>query len=141
LTVLWDKISGVGASHNSNLQVSRGSCMPGTHEAVLKCIEDWEHSESQRFPVCWLSGAGGVGKSAIALTIAKEWEKSGLAASFFFFRSDPKRNNPDSLILSIAHSLVVARPYLQDSVYQRINDDPCILEARLEQQYQELVLK
>ncbi|KAF9258189.1 hypothetical protein L218DRAFT_909683, partial [Marasmius fiardii PR-910] len=100
--LLWDKISGVGASHNSNLQVDRGSCMPGTREAVLKCIWDWEHSESQRFPVCWLSGAAGVGKSAIALTIAKEWEESRLAASFFFFRSDPKRNNPDSLILSIA---------------------------------------
>ncbi|KAF9261314.1 hypothetical protein L218DRAFT_1001826 [Marasmius fiardii PR-910] len=138
--LLWNKIAGVGASHNSNLQVTRGSCLPGTCQAVSQCIQDWKSSESQRFPVCCLSGAAGVGKSAIALTIAKEWETDGLAASFFFFQSDSRLNNPDSLILSIAHSLVVTRPYLQDSVYQRVNSDPHILEAGFEEQYQELVL-
>ncbi|KAF9259144.1 hypothetical protein L218DRAFT_875511, partial [Marasmius fiardii PR-910] len=114
--------------------------MPGTRKTVLQLLHKWKDSECQRLPVCWLSGAAGVGKSAIALTIAKEWETDGLAASFFFLQSDLKRNNPDSFILSIAHSLAVARPYLQDSVYQRVNSDPRILEATLKEQYKELVL-
>ncbi|KAF9255318.1 hypothetical protein L218DRAFT_841182, partial [Marasmius fiardii PR-910] len=140
LTVLWDKIAGVGASHNSDLQFDRGSCMPGTRKTVLQLLHEWKDSGCQTHPVCWLSGAAGVGKSAIALSIAKEWETNGLVSSFFFFRSDPKRNNPISLILSIAHGLLVARPYLKDSMYQRITSDPHILEATLEDQYKELVL-
>ncbi|KAF9259141.1 hypothetical protein L218DRAFT_840012, partial [Marasmius fiardii PR-910] len=127
--------------HDSDLQFTRGRCMPGTREAVLQLIQDWKDSHCYHFPVCWLSGAAGVGKSAIALSVAKQWEKNGLVASFFFFRSDAKRNNPDSLILTIAHSLAVTRPYLHDSMYQKINRDPRILEATLENQYTELVLK
>ncbi|KAF9261264.1 hypothetical protein L218DRAFT_870421, partial [Marasmius fiardii PR-910] len=115
--------------------------MPGTRKTVLQLLHKWKDSECQTHPVCWLSGAAGVGKSAIALSIAKEWETNGLVSSFFFFRSDPKRNNPDSLILSIAHGLIVTRPYLRDSIYQRITSDPHILDAELENQYKELVLK
>ncbi|KAF9261266.1 hypothetical protein L218DRAFT_1078816 [Marasmius fiardii PR-910] len=115
--LLWDKIAGVGASHNSNMQFSRGSCMPGTCKTVLQLLHEWKNSGCQTYPVCWLSGAAGVGNQI------------------------PKHNNPDSLILSIAHGLIVARPYLQDSMYQRITSDPHILDATLEDQYEELVLK
>ncbi|KAF9258495.1 hypothetical protein L218DRAFT_1064827, partial [Marasmius fiardii PR-910] len=65
----------------------------------------------------------------------------GLSHLFFFFRSDPKRDNPTSLILSIAYGLIGARPYLKDSICQRITSDPHILDATLEDQYEELVLK
>ncbi|KAG7085477.1 hypothetical protein E1B28_003039 [Marasmius oreades] len=138
---LWDAIADIGASHNSEQQVERGRCLPGTRQAVLQLIHNWRTSEGQHSPVCWLSGAAGVGKSAIALTVAEECEKDGLVASFFFFRTDPKRNNPSSLILSIAHGLVVTRPDLKPLVDQKITADPSILKARLEKQYEELVLE
>ncbi|KAG7097737.1 hypothetical protein E1B28_005057 [Marasmius oreades] len=138
---LWDAIADVGASHNSEIQVERGRCLPGTREAVLELIRVWKASECQQLPVCWLSGAAGVGKSAIALTIAEEWEKDGLVVSFFFFRSDPKRNNPSSLVLSIAHGLITTRPHLAPLVNWRIAADPRVLKARLEDQYNELVLE
>ncbi|KAG7085511.1 hypothetical protein E1B28_003072 [Marasmius oreades] len=137
---LWDAIADVGASHNSEQQVERGRCLPGTREAVLRLIHKWRASEDQGLPVCWLSGTAGVGKSAIALTVAEECEKDGLVASFFFFRSDPRRNNPSSLILSITHGLVVTRPHLKTLVNRRIVADPRILKARLEDQYKELIL-
>ncbi|KAG7097826.1 hypothetical protein E1B28_005144 [Marasmius oreades] len=138
--LLWDTIADVGASHNSEIQVERGHCLPGTREIVLRLIHEWGVSGGRGPPVCWLSGAAGVGKSAIALTVAKEWEKDGLVTSFFFLRSDPKRNNPSSLILSIAHGLVVTRPYLRPAVNKRITDDPRVLKAKLEDQYNQLVL-
>ncbi|KAG7086909.1 hypothetical protein E1B28_002827 [Marasmius oreades] len=138
---LWEAIADVGASHNSEQQVDRGRCLPGTRKAVLKLIRQWRVSNCKSMPICWLSGTAGVGKSAIALTVAEECEKDGLVASFFFFRSDPKRNNPSSLILSITHGLVVTRPHLKPFVDQRIAVDPRILKARLEDQYKELILE
>ncbi|KAG7085410.1 hypothetical protein E1B28_002971 [Marasmius oreades] len=139
---LWEAIADVGASHNSEQQVDRDGCLPGTREAVLELIRQWRVSGSRSMPVCWLSGAAGVGKSAIALTIAEECEEDhGLVASFFFFRSDPKRNNASSLILSIAHGLVVTRPHLKPLVDQRISADPRILKAQLEDQYKKLILQ
>ncbi|KAG7097867.1 hypothetical protein E1B28_005179 [Marasmius oreades] len=137
---LWDAVAGIGASHNSSLQFDRGRCQPGTREQVLRLIREWRSSKSHNPPVCWLSGAAGVGKSAIALTVAQECEEDGLVASFFFFRSDPRRNNPTSLILSLAHGIVTTRPRLGRLVNQRITADPRILEATLEDQYKELVL-
>ncbi|KAJ8077544.1 hypothetical protein PM082_001976 [Marasmius tenuissimus] len=83
----------------------------------------------------------GVGKSAIAITIAKACEGKGLAASFFFFRSDTRRNNSSALVLTIAHGLVVNAPFTGASINQCISDDPSILEARLEDQFRELLVK
>ncbi|KAG7094195.1 hypothetical protein E1B28_007802 [Marasmius oreades] len=139
---LWDAIAGVGASYNSALQFDRGSCLPGTREAVLRDIHEWSSSESDSSkPVCWLSGTAGVGKSAIALTVAKSCaENNRLAASFFFFRSDPKRNNPSSLMLTIAHGLVTTIPSLRPIIHGKIATDPRILEATLEEQFRELIV-
>ncbi|KAG7094222.1 hypothetical protein E1B28_007829 [Marasmius oreades] len=138
---LWDAIAGVGASYNSALQFDRGNCLPGTQKAVLRDIHEWSISGSDSPPICWLSGTAGVGKSAIALTVAKSCaENNRLAASFFFFRSDPKRNNPSSLMLTIAHGLVTTIPSLRPIIHGKITTDPRILEATLEEQFRELVV-
>ncbi|KAL0569876.1 hypothetical protein V5O48_012085 [Marasmius crinis-equi] len=137
---LWDMVAGVKASHNSDLQFERGYCLPGTREAVLEDLHQWMLLENGGPPVCWLSGPAGVGKSAVALTLAKACEGDGLAGTFFFFRLDPKRNNPSALILTIAYGLVVTRPGIGRRINRRIAADPRILEASLEEQYRELIL-
>ncbi|KAL0568549.1 hypothetical protein V5O48_013428 [Marasmius crinis-equi] len=109
---LWDAIAGVGASHRAEQQ----SGVP---------------------PICWLSGPAGVEKTAIA----KSCEENGLIESFFFFRSDPRRNNPSALMLVIAHGLGVRIPRLEPSIARRITADPGILEATLDLQFRELILK
>ncbi|KAL0563334.1 hypothetical protein V5O48_018736, partial [Marasmius crinis-equi] len=137
---LWDAIAGVGASHKAEQQYSRGECLQETRVRVLRLISDWNSSGGDVSPICWLSGAAGVGKTAIAMSIAKSCEEKGLLASFFFFRSDPKRNNPSALMLTIAHGLVVSTPSSRTLINGRIARDPTILEAKLEDQFRELVL-
>ncbi|KAJ8091274.1 hypothetical protein PM082_024543 [Marasmius tenuissimus] len=142
LKSLWQAIAGVGASHNAEQQYVRGECLPGTREEVLRIIWEWILSQGKELPICWLSGTAGVGKTAIAMTIAKAVEREGrLVSSLFFFRSDPKRNNPSALVLSIAHGLGVTNPSCRVSIEQRISDNPMILEARIEEQFRELVVK
>ncbi|KAF9260216.1 hypothetical protein L218DRAFT_907393, partial [Marasmius fiardii PR-910] len=138
---LWNAIAGVGASYDSELQSARGECLSGTRKAALQDIYEWSTSKSRSFPVCWLSGPTGVGKSAIMLTFAKLCAKNdGLGASFFFFRPDPKRNKPDFLMLTIAHGLGTTMPFLRRVIDQKIAADPRILESSLERQFEELVV-
>ncbi|KAL0572852.1 hypothetical protein V5O48_009116, partial [Marasmius crinis-equi] len=75
------------------------------------------------------------------MTIAKSCEQDGLVESFFFFRSDPNRNHPSVLILAIAHGLAVAHPLVREEINDRIRADWSILGARVEEQFQELVIR
>ncbi|KAJ8091224.1 hypothetical protein PM082_004200 [Marasmius tenuissimus] len=136
---LWDAIAGVGASHTAEQQYDRGECLEGTRVKALGGIHDWIKQREQ--PFLWLTGAAGVGKSAIAMTVAKACEKDSLISSFFFSRSDPKRNNPSALFLSIAHGLTTISPTLRKIIEQRISKDPMILEARMEEQFRELIVQ
>ncbi|KAJ8095405.1 hypothetical protein PM082_023175 [Marasmius tenuissimus] len=138
---LWDKVAGVGASHTAEQQYERGECLEDTRVELRKIIHEWAQARGEGSPLFWLTGAAGVGKTAIAMSVAKELEKEGaLVSSFFFFRSDPKRNNPQALWLSVAHGLVSTMPVMRRLIERRISEDPKILEARLEDQFRALVL-
>ncbi|KAJ8089004.1 hypothetical protein PM082_014251 [Marasmius tenuissimus] len=139
---LQEAVAGVGASHNAEQQYSRGECLEGTRELLLEIIRDWILGKDQQHPFFWLTGAVGVGKTAIAMTVAKSCEQEGhLVSSFFFFRSDPRRNTPSALMLSIAHGLVSTIPFLRRPIEEKILENPQILEARLEDQFQTLVIE
>ncbi|KAL0572577.1 hypothetical protein V5O48_009381 [Marasmius crinis-equi] len=144
IDLLWGAIKDVGASHNAEQQVSRGECLEGTREEVLRIIRRWRIPNSWEPPICWLSGAAGVGKTSIAMTLAKSFEDDeddGLVESFFFFRPDPKRNNPAALMLTIAHGLVVTSHSIRQAIDDKITADRSILSARFEKQFEELVLQ
>ncbi|KAK1218919.1 hypothetical protein PQX77_018361 [Marasmius sp. AFHP31] len=138
---LWRTVAAVGASHTSEQQYTRGTCLEGTRQKALGDIHTWRVSGNPSHPICWLFGTAGVGKSAIALTIAKACEEDGLAASFFFFRADPKRNNPSALMPTITLGLRSKIPSLRTFIDERIDRDPTILVASLEVQFEELILK
>ncbi|KAL0062249.1 hypothetical protein AAF712_010879 [Marasmius tenuissimus] len=140
---LRETVVGVGASHNAEQQYSRGECLEGTRELLLGTIHDWILAKDQQHPFFWLTGAVGVGKTAIAMTVAKSCEREGrLVSSFFFFRSDPRRNNPSALMPTIAHGLVSTIPFLRRPIEERISENPLILsEATLEDQFHKLVLE
>ncbi|KAK1233386.1 hypothetical protein PQX77_003459 [Marasmius sp. AFHP31] len=135
------KVVAAGASHTSEQQYTRRSCLEGTREEALGDIHTWRTSGDPSLPICWLVGKAGVGKSAIAMTVAKACEEDGLVASFFFFRPDPKRNNPSALIPTIALGLMTKFPPLRTFIDERVHQDPTILGANLKVQFQELVFK
>ncbi|KAK1230423.1 hypothetical protein PQX77_006489 [Marasmius sp. AFHP31] len=137
---LWGAVSGVGASHTAEQQFKRGECLFETREEVLAIIRAWCLVKQQKHPIHWLTGPAGVGKSAIAMSVARACEGRGPISSFFFFRSDPKRNNPSALFPTIAHGLLSTGRLMRRPIERRISRDPTILEAKLEDQFRELVL-
>ncbi|KAK7453228.1 hypothetical protein VKT23_011905 [Stygiomarasmius scandens] len=120
-------------------------------EAVTSAIANPPSSRSDNtppaqnnfFPIHWLYGPAGVGKSAIAQTLCEGFCHSDLLATFFFSRSSPNRNNPKYLFLTIAYCLAT---YSHDSslrvaIDRAVKRNPSILEASVSAQFEELVVK
>uniref|UniRef100_A0A0W0FTG2 Putative nwd2 protein n=1 Tax=Moniliophthora roreri TaxID=221103 RepID=A0A0W0FTG2_MONRR len=138
---LWQLVSDVGAGYNSETRYPPPQCHPKTRRSVLKLLLNWIRGNSSH-SIMWLYGPAGAGKSAIAQTIAEKAHKhNGLAASFFFWRGDPKRNNPKYIFLSLAHDLAHSIPELREYIEQAIRANPRILQASLEDQFEKLILE
>ena len=89
----------------------------------------------------WLYGPAGAGKSAIAQTIAERCHaRHLLLASFFFSRTDPKRNNEKCLIATIAYQIVLNAPATTDAIETAIDRDPAIFQCSIEAQLTTLII-
>ncbi|KIK66527.1 hypothetical protein GYMLUDRAFT_38262 [Collybiopsis luxurians FD-317 M1] len=92
--------------------------------------------------VCWLYGPAGAGKSAIAQTLAEICSQRGmLIGSFFFWRTDPSRNNPERLFTTIALQLATSIPGMRSIIDAVITANPSILSSSIEQQFERLVVQ
>ncbi|TFK43931.1 hypothetical protein BDQ12DRAFT_675820 [Crucibulum laeve] len=124
-----------GASHDSAERYPPPKCHPETRQAILADILEWIEDFNGTFQAIWLNGPAGAGKSAIAQTVAEECaSRNQLAASFFFSRTVPDRNNPDRLVPTLAYQLAINIP----GTATRIKE---ILNKSIEIQLDELVMK
>ncbi|KAK7450646.1 hypothetical protein VKT23_012957 [Stygiomarasmius scandens] len=155
---LYELVSQVGALHDAAVRFPPPKCHPGTREEVLQSISDWAIANSLNKarkrgldtdspPFYWLYGPAGAGKSAIAQTLCETFDvlRGGehLAASFFFSRSSPARNNPKFLFLTIAFCLATYAndTSLRAAINKTITKNPAVLDASIDVQFQELVVK
>ncbi|KAK7457140.1 hypothetical protein VKT23_010440 [Stygiomarasmius scandens] len=94
-------------------------------------------------PIHWLYGPAGVGKSAISQTLAERFEDDHLAASFFFSRSSPTRDNARYLAMTIAYCLAFQSrdPELRAAINEVVRMRPVILTSSIEVQFEELIAK
>ncbi len=89
----------------------------------------------------WIMGPVGVGKSAVAQTIAEECDASGhLGATLFFSRLN-HRDDPDGVIPTLVHQLAVGHPEYRHVVTQRLAEDSTILEKNRRTQFKELIIE
>ncbi|KAF9071966.1 hypothetical protein BDP27DRAFT_1418543 [Rhodocollybia butyracea] len=122
-------------------------CHPGTREYILRELKNWVKQETpQVFPndssIRWLYGPAGAGKSAIAQTVAEACAKNGtLAGSFFFWRSDPSRNNPQRLFTTLALQIAGAIPGLRAIINSVVIKNPPVLTSSIEVQFNDLILQ
>jgi hypothetical protein len=89
-----------------------------------------------------LYGGAGAGKSAIAQSLSEtSQKKKQLAASFFFFRSDPSRNNGDHLIPTLTSHLLDSFQGILPFVEDRIRQNRALFTKRCNIQIQELLIE
>ena len=118
----------LGAFHNSAERFDPPKCHQKTREAILAKIEAWvnERPENRGRLVLWMYGPAGAGKSAIAQSIAELCE-AFLAASFFFSRTAPGRNDNSRLVATIVWQLIKAIPEIREIVLSALEYDPTLL--------------
>lgn len=89
----------------------------------------------------WMYGPAGIGKTAIAQTVAKICaERERLASAFFFFRSDEGRNSAKHLVPTLAFEMLQQMPHTRDLVCSPTAKNPLIFSAPLERQIRTIIL-
>jgi NACHT domain len=117
-------------------------CHPGTRETLIADVNRWFDEEGDRFPICWLNGPAGSGKSAISLTIAESWAtKKRLGASFFFFRGAGSQSKISHFIPTLAYYLSISIPATKRHIKDLLKKEPTMLNTPLKHQFQKLVLE
>ncbi|KIL67193.1 hypothetical protein M378DRAFT_159579 [Amanita muscaria Koide BX008] len=134
-----EKSVSFAALHDSAEQDPDRRCHPGTRITVLKQLRDWFDNQNPTDRISWLYGPAGAGKSAIAQTIADEYKKRGVAATFFFYRSDASRNNGNRLFPTIAWQLAFSIPPTKDFIVHALNETPHLPTQAVELQFEQLV--
>ncbi|KAI3614915.1 nwd2 [Moniliophthora roreri] len=141
LEILSEFTKDVGAAHDSAARYPPPRCHPETRQEIKADILQWCRSPSSDANVFWVNGPAGVGKSAIAQTIAELVEDEGLlASSFFFSRNDGKRGDATYLVPTIAYQLAYRIPELNDAMTKIIQQHPRILSSSFDVQFSELLV-
>ncbi|KDR84243.1 hypothetical protein GALMADRAFT_236936 [Galerina marginata CBS 339.88] len=130
-----------GALHNSGEVSDQPKCHPGTRVAILRHLQAWAAALTYMYPIVWLHGPAGSGKSSILRTVAQilfDWHL--LIASFFFFRSSSGRSSSENFITTIAYQLAISIPPTRPYIEEAIESNPLILSLSLWEQAQALII-
>jgi NACHT domain len=107
----------------------------------LARIFEWIEKDDEGNNILWLHGPAGVGKSAIARTVAEHRaESKELAASFFFSRDKPGCDTARLLWATIAFQIAISIPALRSKIGEAVEKDPAICQKSLLNQLQKLVV-
>ncbi|KIL61774.1 hypothetical protein M378DRAFT_821226 [Amanita muscaria Koide BX008] len=127
------------ALHDSAEQDPYRRCHPGTRDNVLRQLRHWIDNPNSTDRIFWLYGPAGAGKSAIAQTIAHGYKQGEVAATFFFYRSDPTRNDGNRLFPTIAWQLAFSIPAVKDLIVHALDKTPHLPRKDVETQFEQLV--
>ena len=100
-------------------------CLPGTRESVIREVCDALNNPAEDAPrVCLLTGVAGLGKSAIAHTIARLYDgQKRLGSSYCFSSADVARRNPQNLFSTIARDLADHDPQYKSALWGIVKDN------------------
>jgi hypothetical protein len=119
----------------------RTSCLHDTRTDILKFVVDWVNDTRSEQKMLWIHGLAGSGKSTLSTTIANIFRDSGQLGAFLFFDRDvTERNDPMTVIKTIAHQLGISDPSIGAAIRTAIETSPNMLTSPLDRQFQKLVL-
>ena len=138
---LLKKEVAANALHNSGEVSDQPKCHPGTRVAILDHLIAWAAALTYTYPIIWLHGPAGAGKSAIQRTIAQILSDKGLLfTSFFFFRTDIGRNSAKKFMATLSYQLALSIPATRPYIERAIERDPLIFSRSLWDQAKALII-
>ena len=136
------RASAKDAAFDSHGRSPPARCRPGTRGALLEEVHQWINTGVGGVTnICWLHGPAGVGKSAMAQTISDTCAQKGqLAASFFFSRSAPGRDNSQKFFTTLALHMAISIPGIIHNITKVVENDPLIVNRRHDTQMKQLIM-
>ncbi|KAG1765294.1 hypothetical protein EV702DRAFT_1204617 [Suillus placidus] len=136
----WEKLSQVaanGAEHDSRERHPHPKCLEGTRVTLLDYIYGLL-DKKEKNQIIWLHGTAGVGKSAVAFTVAERMKslkvteqtriETRLAGTFFFSRKHMKRRTTGYFFATLAYQLATNFPSVRTHVNKAILENPALLD-------------
>ncbi|KAG2341817.1 hypothetical protein BDR05DRAFT_851873, partial [Suillus weaverae] len=140
----WEKLSQVavkGAEYDSRERQPHPKCLEGTRVDLLNYIHGLlDNREESR--LIWLHGTAGVGKSAVAFTVAERM-RNAARGHFFFSRKHTERCTTEYLFATLAYQLACNFPSVREDLNRTIRENPALLDPNksLRDQMEGLFLK
>ncbi|KAG2142331.1 hypothetical protein DEU56DRAFT_692899, partial [Suillus clintonianus] len=151
----WEKLSQVavhGAVYDSGERLPHPKCLKDTRTNLLKHIYGFLDNP-EKSQLVWLHGTAGVGKSAVAFTVAERMRglkasevttvEKRLAGTFFFSRTNTNRRTTGYLFATLAYQLARNFSCVKSDVCKAIIENPAVLEpnSSLRDQMEALFLR
>ncbi|KAM6489760.1 hypothetical protein JOM56_014783 [Amanita muscaria] len=112
---------------------------PNTRTTVRNEVREWfDESGSEKSPLLWLNGPVGVGKSAIARTIAASHDKLVVATFFFSASSD---RSASTLLPTLAWQLGRAIPETRKHIIAALKNSGSLQTTQIEKQFDLLIIE
>jgi len=126
---------------DSSERMDTARCHPKTHEDVIEEIMAWIGDSNPAPSMMVMHGPAGSGKSAVAKSIAERCKlQYWLAATFFFSRTAPGRNNGHTLFPTIVYQLISSHPEVRPAIRIRLWREPTLLKKSIEVVAAELLI-
>lgn len=124
--------------------IARGSakCYPNSRRSIRRRIRRWLLGEADVSRLFWVWGPAGVGKSAIAQSIADDCKSARRLGAVVFLSGLGGHNDPNRIIPSLVYQLAVLHPHYKRILTQRLDDDPQLLDrGHMETQFKALIIE
>ncbi|OAX34154.1 hypothetical protein K503DRAFT_699244, partial [Rhizopogon vinicolor AM-OR11-026] len=128
-----------GAEYDSPERQPHPKCLEMTRVKLLDHIYELLDKQKKN-RLIWLHGTAGVGKSAVAFTVAERMRdlkvtaqmtsEKRLAGTFFFSRKYTERCTTGYVFATLAYQLATNFPSIQDDVITAIRENPALLDPK-----------
>ncbi|KAF5356097.1 hypothetical protein D9756_004382 [Leucocoprinus leucothites] len=129
------------AIHDSYYREYPPRCSENTRALLRNEVLQWRGNPNREQRLMWYMGPAGIGKSAIAQSIAEELERTGHLGGTFFFSRPGQINDPATVIPTLAYQLAIRNNAYKQIISQRLVDDPLILDKTRSTQFNKLIIE
>ncbi|XP_006456141.1 hypothetical protein AGABI2DRAFT_146070 [Agaricus bisporus var. bisporus H97] len=129
------------AAYDSEARHPAPSCFPGTRTQYIEDIIQWATSDDPTFPLHWVKGPAGVGKSAVAQTSSERLKESGQLGAAFFFGGAGGYDRPHArLFTSVAYQLSTELPDYHEILDRVVSHDKTLITKNMSSQFNSLIV-
>lgn len=141
MTLLQERVV-TSALHDSGEVNDLPKCHPNTRVTILENLFTWASALTYAHAVQWLQGPAGTGKSAIVRSLAEMLVDAQLfLAAFFFYRSEPERNESKNLVSTLVYQVSLNIPSCRPYIEKAIETNPLIFRSSLKTQVNKLIVQ